>query len=92
MTGIRSEPLTEREIDVLQLLAGGKSNKEIATNLFISEFTVKGQSAQHFHQAKRFEPHGGHCSGLPARIDSALTPYTRPAPNSAFPLRFRPRN
>ena len=42
ITGIRSEPLTEREIDVLQLLAGGKSNKEIATKLFISEFTVKG--------------------------------------------------
>ncbi len=40
--GIRSEPLTEREIDVLQLLAGGKSNKEIGTRLFISEFTVKG--------------------------------------------------
>ena len=42
ITGIRSEPLTEREIDVLQLLAGGKSNKEIGTRLFISEFTVKG--------------------------------------------------
>ena len=39
---IQSEPLTEREIDVLQLLAGGKSNKEIGTKLFISEFTVKG--------------------------------------------------
>ena len=42
ITGIRSEPLTEREIDVLQLLAGGKSNKEIGTRLSISEFTVKG--------------------------------------------------
>ena len=42
ITGIRSEPLTEREIDVLQLLTGGKSNKEIGTKLFISEFTVKG--------------------------------------------------
>jgi len=42
MTGIRSEPLTGRELDVLQLLAYGKSNKEIGAKLFISEFTVKG--------------------------------------------------
>ena len=42
VTGMSSEPLTDRETEVLQLLAQGKSNKEIATKLFISEFTVKG--------------------------------------------------
>ncbi|HLH53570.1 MAG TPA: response regulator transcription factor [Verrucomicrobiae bacterium] len=36
-----SEPLTGRELDVLNLLAGGKSNKEIGTQLFITETTVK---------------------------------------------------
>ena len=41
-TGISSEPLTDREAEVLQLLANGKSNKEIGAKLFISEFTVKG--------------------------------------------------
>ncbi len=41
MTGISSEPLTDREADVLRLLAVGKSNKEIGSALFISEFTVK---------------------------------------------------
>jgi DNA-binding NarL/FixJ family response regulator len=34
--------LTTRELDVLNLIAGGNSNKEIATMLFITEGTVKG--------------------------------------------------
>ena len=42
VTGLSSEPLTDREAEVLQLLAHGKTNKEIAAKLFISEFTVKG--------------------------------------------------
>jgi two-component system nitrate/nitrite response regulator NarL len=36
-----SEPLTTREMDVLQLIAEGLPNKAIATRLEISEFTVK---------------------------------------------------
>ncbi|MBC7869362.1 MAG: response regulator transcription factor, partial [Chitinophagaceae bacterium] len=38
---IPSEPLTERETEVLQLLAQGKTNREIATALVITERTVK---------------------------------------------------
>jgi DNA-binding CsgD family transcriptional regulator len=35
------EPLTEREAEVLQLLAQGLANKQIAITLGISEHTVK---------------------------------------------------
>ena len=35
------EPLTERELEVLQLVAQGRSNQEIADYLVISEATVR---------------------------------------------------
>ena len=35
------EDLTEREIEILKLLARGKANKEIASSLFVGEKTVK---------------------------------------------------
>jgi two-component system, NarL family, response regulator LiaR len=35
------ETITERETEVLQLLARGKANKQIATSLYVTEKTVK---------------------------------------------------
>ncbi|MCA9957634.1 MAG: response regulator transcription factor, partial [Anaerolineales bacterium] len=36
-----NEPLSERELEILQILATGASNREIANELFITEGTVK---------------------------------------------------
>jgi two-component system NarL family response regulator len=54
VAGIRSEPLTNREVEVLRLLAHGKSNKEIGSELSISEFTVKGHMHNIFEKLNVF--------------------------------------
>jgi LuxR family transcriptional regulator, maltose regulon positive regulatory protein len=40
-TDLLPEPLTQRELEILDLLASGLTNREIATRLFISQQTVK---------------------------------------------------
>ena len=42
---IGDEFLTEREIEVLRLVAGGNRNRDVAEKLFISEETVKVHSS-----------------------------------------------
>ena len=51
-----SEALTSRELEVLDLPARGRSNKEIGAAVFISETTVKSHLPI-FSQAQRPEPH-----------------------------------
>lgn len=43
-----AEPLTEREIEVLRLVAEGRSNREIADRLFLALDTVKGHNRRIF--------------------------------------------
>jgi two-component system NarL family response regulator len=45
---ISGETLSDREIEVLKLMAQGKTNKEIATALFITEGTVKSHGKSIF--------------------------------------------
>jgi DNA-binding NarL/FixJ family response regulator len=46
----RPENLTKRELDILALLAEGRSNREISRHLFLSEKTVKAHLAAVFRK------------------------------------------
>ncbi len=43
-----AEPLSQREMDVLRLIAGGCSNREIGDRLFLALDTVKGHNRKIF--------------------------------------------
>jgi hypothetical protein len=54
-----SLPLTERERDVLALVASGKTNSEVATLLAISPRNSSEASRACFRETRRRDPHGG---------------------------------
>jgi LuxR family maltose regulon positive regulatory protein len=48
LTSTMVEPLSERELEVLQLLAQGLSNRDIGERLFLALSTVKGYNQKIF--------------------------------------------
>ena len=58
---LKREDLSERELEVLRALVKGRSNKEIAASLFISEDTVKSHLTKLFGKL-----------GVPDRVGAVL--------------------
>ena len=74
------EPLSPRELEVLQLIAKGLSNREISERLFLALDTVKGHNSQNLRQAGGQEPHSsGKQSHLPQDHPSSIIHKTTPS-------------
>ena len=70
-SGAKAAGLTEREVAILTELASGKSNDEIAKELWVTQQTVRVPPDQRVPQARREEPRGRRAPGVPARADPA---------------------
>ena len=79
---IRPENLTQRETDILALLSEGRSNREIARALYLSEKTVKAHLAAVFRKlgvANRTQ-------AAMAAVTMGMGPGRRPAPDEDEPM------
>jgi DNA-binding NarL/FixJ family response regulator len=79
--GTRPEPLTGRDIDMLRMLVGGRSNKEIARELGLQEVTVKVNLTRIFGRL------GARNRAQAAAIAVELKLIPKPAPGADEPVR-----
>ena len=70
-TAAALEPLSEREVEVLALVARGASNTEIAARAVRQRAHGEGSRRQHLHQARRPRPRRGDRAGLRRRARHA---------------------
>ena len=82
--GDTPNPLTDRELEVLGLLAGGKTYKQVARALDLSQSTVRNHLAQRVPQVERRRPRPGRHREPRERLD-----LTRRGRRSAFALARR---
>ena len=86
----KAETLTAREIEVLQLLAFGHTNKDIAEQLFISPDTVKTHLEHIFEKLGHLRSHGRGGRGAPPTPDrvsrrarACARAFDRPEPRAS---------
>jgi DNA-binding CsgD family transcriptional regulator len=71
-----AEPLTERELEVLRLIAAGRSNQRIAHDLVVALDTVKKHVTRVLGKLGAAQPHRGRGAGPGARPDPVTRLYT----------------
>jgi len=77
----KPQKLTDREVEVLRMLAEGKANKEIAAGLFISETTVKTHVSNILLKL-----------GVPSRTQAALYAVRIGLVPSSSGIQYEPRS